>query len=100
MHGYYSQFGYACDSADGQLARLRYGGSAAAEWLDPAVDAGKILSLISLLSWPPVGFFHLTSLMPLLVAIRYCVVGGVFLFVIILNEQLKRVHGVSSASSR
>lgn len=33
--------GFALDSADGQVARLRGGGSALGEWLDHIVDAGK-----------------------------------------------------------
>lgn len=33
--------GYAFDAADGQLARLRGGGSAQGEWLDHTVDAAK-----------------------------------------------------------
>src|SRR6476661_4053456 len=37
--------GYALDSADGQLARLRGGGSAVGEWLDHVVDAAKVTSL-------------------------------------------------------
>ncbi len=34
--------GYALDSADGQLARLRGGGSRTGEWLDHMIDATKI----------------------------------------------------------
>src|SRR5215210_5167991 len=37
--------GYALDSADGQVARLRGGGSAAGEWLDHVVDAIKASAL-------------------------------------------------------
>ncbi len=37
--------GYAFDSADGQLARLRGGGSPAGEWLDHVVDAVKTCAL-------------------------------------------------------
>ena len=33
--------GYGLDSADGQLARLRGGGSYAGEWLDHVLDAAK-----------------------------------------------------------
>ncbi len=33
--------GFALDSADGQLARLRGGGSTLGEWLDHLVDSGK-----------------------------------------------------------
>jgi phosphatidylglycerophosphate synthase len=37
--------GYALDSADGQLARIRGGGSKAGEWLDHVVDMAKLTSL-------------------------------------------------------
>ena len=37
--------GYALDAADGQLARLRGGGSPAGEWLDHMVDAAKASGL-------------------------------------------------------
>ncbi|MDJ1133482.1 CDP-alcohol phosphatidyltransferase family protein [Streptomyces iconiensis] len=40
-------FGFALDSADGQLARLRGGGSPAGEWLDHVVDCAKIVALHS-----------------------------------------------------
>lgn len=39
------QLAFAFDSADGQLARLTDGGSAAGEWLDHVVDAARILVL-------------------------------------------------------
>jgi CDP-alcohol phosphatidyltransferase len=52
--------GYGLDAADGQLARLRRGGSAAGEWLDHMVDAVKIASLhlallVGLYRFEPVG---------------------------------------------
>lgn len=37
--------GYALDAADGQLARLRGGGSLAGEWLDHVIDSFKIATL-------------------------------------------------------
>ncbi|EDY43367.1 CDP-alcohol phosphatidyltransferase family protein [Streptomyces sp. SPB074] len=37
--------GFAFDSADGQLARLRGGGGPAGEWLDHVVDCAKITAL-------------------------------------------------------
>ncbi|MFC9295262.1 CDP-alcohol phosphatidyltransferase family protein [Streptomyces sp. NPDC057011] len=37
--------GFAFDSADGQLARLRGGGSPAGEWLDHVVDCAKLTAL-------------------------------------------------------
>lgn len=36
---------YIVDSADGQLSRLRRGGSAYGEWLDHVVDAGRVALL-------------------------------------------------------
>ena len=45
--------GFALDAADGQLARLRGGGSAAGEWLDHVVDCAKHTALHTavLISW-------------------------------------------------
>lgn len=37
--------GYALDAADGQLARLRGGGSLTGEWLDHVIDAFKVVAL-------------------------------------------------------
>lgn len=37
--------GYALDAADGQLARLRGGGSLTGEWLDHVIDAFKVATL-------------------------------------------------------
>ena len=37
--------GYALDAADGQLARLRGGGSLTGEWLDHVIDSFKIATL-------------------------------------------------------
>src|SRR5215213_8858275 len=37
--------GYALDAADGQLARLRGGGTLAGEWLDHVIDSFKIATL-------------------------------------------------------
>ncbi len=52
--------GYVMDSVDGQLARLRGGGSLAGEWLDHTVDCFKtsllhLAVLVSWYRWPPVG---------------------------------------------
>lgn len=37
--------GFMADSADGQLARLRGGGTLAGEWLDHVLDAGKVTAV-------------------------------------------------------
>lgn len=88
--------GYALDSADGQLARLRGGGSISGEWLDHMIDCAKLSSL------------HLAVLINLyrsdqqpgqawlLVPIGFTVVAAVAFFAMILNDQLRRVKGLPS----
>lgn len=80
--------GYAFDSADGQVARLRGGGSLAGEWLDHVVDSIKIVTL------------HLAVLVMLhragvaeawlLVPIAFTAVNSVAFFTMMLNDQLAR----------
>ena len=84
--------GYAFDSADGQLARLRGGGSPAGEWLDHVVDATKVSAL-------PLGLFvglersgEVASGW-LAVPLTATVVSAVLFFTMILTEQLRRAHG-------
>ncbi|WP_116449774.1 CDP-alcohol phosphatidyltransferase family protein [Blastococcus litoris] len=88
--------GYAFDAADGQLARLRGGGSPAGEWLDHMVDAVKISSLhLALL----VGAyrFELVERGPwLLVPMGFTVVAAVLFFGTILNEALRERHGAAT----
>lgn len=83
--------GYALDSADGQLARLRGGGSTSGEWLDHIVDAGKISSLHLAVLVSGYRFFDLPPGF-LLVPIGFTVVAAVLFFGMILNDQLRRVH--------
>ncbi|PSL36902.1 CDP-alcohol phosphatidyltransferase-like enzyme [Labedella gwakjiensis] len=85
--------GYAFDSADGQVARLRGGGSAAGEWLDHVVDALKISSLHIAVLISAYRFFDLPSDAWLLVPIGYSIVANVTFFAMILNDQLKHVRG-------
>jgi len=85
--------GYALDAADGQLARLRGGGSKAGEWLDHVVDAAKTTAL------------HLAVLVAafrwngergsawLLVPLAFAVVASTWFFTIILNDHLRRLAG-------
>jgi len=92
--------GYALDAADGQLARLRGGGSPAGEWLDHMVDAAKLLSLhLAVL----VGFYRFgpgeTDWL-LLVPLAYCIVDGTTFFAMMLNEALRAQHGVSTRAAR
>ena len=82
--------GYALDSADGQLARLRGGGSPAGEWLDHVVDAAKTssLHLAVLVGW--FRFLELPSQALLLVPLGYAIVAAVLFFAMILNDFLRR----------
>ena len=83
--------GYAFDSADGQLARLRGGGSAGGEWLDHVVDAVKecALHLAVLICW-----FRFYEVEPttLLIPIGFSLAASVLFFAQILTEQLRRAH--------
>lgn len=84
--------GYALDSADGQLARLRGGGSSAGEWLDHVVDCVKISSLHSALlialfrEGVPTGW--------LLLPIGYLIAANVYFFAYILGDLLRRTKGI------
>lgn len=82
--------GYALDSADGQLARLRGGGSLVGEWLDHVVDCVKCatLHLAVLIGW--FRFFSLPSDAMLLVPLAFAAESSIFFFTIILSEQLRR----------
>ncbi|RFU22790.1 CDP-alcohol phosphatidyltransferase family protein [Geodermatophilus marinus] len=85
--------GYGLDSADGQVARLRGGGSPAGEWLDHVVDAVKASALhLALL----VGLYRSGTVDEgwlLLVPLGYCVVDAVTYFATMLNEALRERHG-------
>ena len=83
--------GYTLDSADGQLARLRGGGSVAGEWLDHVVDAAKTSSihLAVLVHWYR---FSEHSEAMLLVPMGFQVVASVLFFTIILNDQIRRAR--------
>ena len=89
--------GYALDAADGQLARLRGGGSPAGEWLDHMVDVLKIASLhVAVL----VGLYR-SGAVPdvlLLVPLGFSVVSVVLFFATLLNEALRAEHGVATRS--
>ncbi len=91
--------GYALDAADGQLARLRGGGSPAGEWLDHMVDAAKASSLhLAVL----VGLYRFTDVDGawLLVPLGYCVVDAVTYFGTMLNEALRAQHGAPTRAAR
>ena len=83
--------GYALDSADGQVARLRGGGSMAGEWLDHVLDAGKLATfhLAVAIAW--FRFFHLGGAAFLLIPLGFSAVACVFFFALILTDMLRRV---------
>lgn len=82
--------GYALDSADGQLARLRGGGSSTGEWLDHMIDSGKIVCLHLAVLIMLARQVTLPSQWLLLVPMAFAVVSTVHFFGMILVEQLGR----------
>ena len=85
--------GYALDSADGQLARLRGGGSVAGEWLDHMVDCAKIASLHLAVLVSFYRFFHIARPESLFLPGAFEIVAAVFFFGTILTDQLRRAQG-------
>lgn len=71
--------GYALDSADGQLARLRGGGSIQGEWLDHTVDAAKVLTIHTAILIAVYRFFDLAPAW-LLVPLAYLIVDSLLYF--------------------
>lgn len=71
--------GYALDSADGQLARLRGGGSVQGEWLDHTVDAAKVLTIHAAILISVFRFFELPAGW-LLIPLAYLVVDSLLFF--------------------
>lgn len=90
--------GYAFDSADGQVSRLRGGGTPAGEWLDHMVDAAKVSTMPLAVA---VGFdrFDAAPRAWLLVPLAFAVVSAVLFFGMILTEQLRRQHGHASVAT-
>lgn len=92
--------GYAWDSADGQVARLRGGGSVAGEWLDHVVDSTKLVSLHVAVAIGAVRFFELESLTWVLVPLSFTIIATVTFFGMILNDLLRARHGAEQAAQR
>jgi phosphatidylglycerophosphate synthase len=85
--------GYGLDSADGQLARLRGGGSPLGEWLDHMIDSVKIVLLHSAVLISFYRFDAFSNELVLLVPLAYVCVSAVMFFGLILIDQLRRRHG-------
>lgn len=97
--------GYAFDSADGQVARLRGGGSVAGEWLDHVLDALKVSSIHLVIAVAWFRFYDLDHAALLLIPLGFAVVSAVFFFAITLSDMLRRIAntraggaGVATAS--
>jgi len=94
--------GYVLDSADGQLARLRGGGSKAGEWLDHVVDACKtaLVHVVLLVVW--FRFYEFDDTAWLLVPIAFTVVHSTYFFALMLADDLRRIariEGQAAAST-
>jgi phosphatidylglycerophosphate synthase len=90
--------GYALDSADGQLARLRGGGSKSGEWLDHIVDATKIGVMHSAVLVSFYRFNHERSYV-LIVPLVFMVASFVFFFGMILTDQLRRAAAAAEGEN-
>lgn len=90
--------GYALDSADGQLARLRGGGSPAGEWLDHVIDSAKVVSLHAAVL--VLAHREGQSDLRLLVPLAFAVVASTWFFTIVLTDQLRRAHPRPAAPPR
>lgn len=86
------QLGFALDSADGQLARLRGGGGPAGEWTDHVVDAARHLLFHFAIG---VGLYRFADVPDavLLLPLAFALVTSVRFFAQILAEQLVRGAG-------
>jgi phosphatidylglycerophosphate synthase len=87
--------GYAFDSADGQLARLRGGGTFAGEWLDHMIDSVKVAAVhVAVL----ISLYRNFGLHPvwLLVPLGFTVVSTVHFFGMILVDLMTRVQRAKS----
>ena len=88
--------GYALDSADGQVARLRGASSMSGEWLDHVLDAAKLatIHLAVAVSW--YRFFGLRTSTPLLIPLGFSAVACTFFFALILTDMLRRIADARS----
>lgn len=88
--------GFALDSADGQLARLKGGGSPAGEWLDHVIDCVKHASVHTAVL---ISFFRYFGLHPawLLVPLAFQLAAVTTFFGGILTEKLKAKEPAGSA---
>ncbi len=81
--------GYALDAADGQLARLRGGGSLTGEWLDHVIDSFKIATLHLAVLISMYRFYEVSATW-LLVPILFAAVYVIHFFGMLLTDLLTR----------
>ncbi|MEU8570675.1 CDP-alcohol phosphatidyltransferase family protein [Streptomyces pathocidini] len=81
--------GFAFDSADGQLARLRRESSAAGEWLDHVVDCAKITALHAAVLISFYRFFDLPGRGWLLLPLGFQLAAVLIFFGGLLTDKLK-----------
>jgi phosphatidylglycerophosphate synthase len=90
--------GYALDAADGQLARLRGGGSLVGEWLDHMIDSAKIACLhlaVLVCFWRTYDLPHPAWL---LVPMIFCAAACVHFFGMILVDLVARAERAKTGS--
>ncbi|MGP3947255.1 CDP-alcohol phosphatidyltransferase family protein [Streptomyces sp. 7N604] len=88
--------GFAFDSADGQLARLRGQSSPAGEWLDHVVDCAKITALHAAVLISFYRFFELPGPGWLLLPLGFQFAAVVTFFGGLLTDKLKPKAGASA----
>ncbi|EFC84982.1 CDP-alcohol phosphatidyltransferase family protein [Parafrankia sp. EUN1f] len=90
--------GYALDSADGQLARLRGGGSPVGEWLDHVCDSAKIPLLHLSVAVSCYRFSALGRGGFLLVPLAFAAVATTTFFSMIISDFLRRTRPAAVAA--
>jgi phosphatidylglycerophosphate synthase len=91
--------GFAFDSADGQLARLRRESSAAGEWLDHVVDCAKVTALHAAVLVSFYRFFDLPGDGWLLLPLAFQFSAVLTFFGTVLTEKLLPKPGATGAAS-
>ncbi|MEV7004275.1 CDP-alcohol phosphatidyltransferase family protein [Streptomyces sp. NPDC093982] len=91
--------GFAFDSADGQLARLRRESSAVGEWLDHVVDCAKITALHAAVLISFYRFFQLPSPNWLLLPLGFQFATVLIFFGGLLTDKLKPKVGGGTVAS-
>lgn len=93
--------GYALDSADGQVARLRGGGTQAGEWLDHVVDSIKLATIhLAVL----ISFYRFRgedeSVVVLLIPLAFSIIQNVHFFTFVLTDKMRRANSEHRLASQ